>query len=987
MSFRSYGQFCDQSQPGAGFPSAPTCQNVICANDPYCCSTLWDGLCASSAAIEPACASCLSTGGGGSGCNSGALYTTFTPACNGTQEAYASCTYAGEYNQLNLSGGTNYTFGSSVSTDYITITNSSNTILAAGNQPLSFTPSISGTYQVYIHLNSFCGTVSACRFPWVQCNAVAPGVANDDCSTATPVILTDGAAPTIINATNVGSTPSAAETNILGFGAVWYAVTMTGSCNHNLSIRYCGTAAGVQSDVFIVYTPCPLTTYTPTSNFSNLTCGDGNYVVNFQNLASGTYYIPVLSQAGYQPLGNYTISFSSTVTDAQAPVPAIASLPPVNSQCSLNSLTAPTANDNCSGVITGVNNVLFPITSSTLVTWIYTDANGNASSQTQNIFISDTQGPTPNSPVLANVVGQCSVTSLTPPTATDNCSGSITGVHNAALPITSSTLITWTFTDGNGNSSTQTLNIIVNDTQSPVANTSSLPAVTAQCSVTSLTPPTATDNCSGSITGVHNAALPITASTIITWTYTDGSGNSSTQTQNIIVNDTQSPVANTSSLPAVTAQCSVTSLTPPTATDNCSGSITGVHNATLPITSSTVVTWTFTDGSGNSSTQNQNIIVNDSQSPVADLSSLPAITEQCSVTTLTPPTATDNCSGSITGIHNATLPITSTTVVTWTYTDGNGNSSTQTQNIIVNDTQSPVANTSSLPAITEQCSVTSLTPPTATDNCSGSITGIHNATLPITSSTVLTWTYTDLNGNILTQNQNVLINDTEAPLPNQPSLNAVTGFCEITVLTPPTASDNCSGLISGTTITTLPVTNSTTITWNYTDGNGNTSAQDQQLIVNPITAGITLTGNTLTADFSEPGTTYQWIDCANGNAPILNETASSFSPAVSGNYGVVVSFGNCSETSLCQFIDVSGINDLLSENTIYFPNPVNNEFFIQMMAEGNFELFDQSGKRILQSDLNKGINQIYLNEISAGSYILRISSDSLILNDLLIISR
>jgi hypothetical protein len=53
--------YCDQAQAGAGFPSDLSCQNTICASDAYCCNTQWDGICASSAALEPACAACLSS--------------------------------------------------------------------------------------------------------------------------------------------------------------------------------------------------------------------------------------------------------------------------------------------------------------------------------------------------------------------------------------------------------------------------------------------------------------------------------------------------------------------------------------------------------------------------------------------------------------------------------------------------------------------------------------------------------------------------------------------------------------------------------------------------------------------------------------------------------------------------------------------------------------------------------------------------------------
>jgi hypothetical protein len=51
---------CAQAQGGPGFPSNPGCESAICTIDPFCCSTQWDGLCATAALSEPACASCAS---------------------------------------------------------------------------------------------------------------------------------------------------------------------------------------------------------------------------------------------------------------------------------------------------------------------------------------------------------------------------------------------------------------------------------------------------------------------------------------------------------------------------------------------------------------------------------------------------------------------------------------------------------------------------------------------------------------------------------------------------------------------------------------------------------------------------------------------------------------------------------------------------------------------------------------------------------------
>ena len=89
------------------------------------------------------------------------------------------------------------------------------------------------------------------------------------------------------------------------------------------------------------------------------------------------------------------------------------------------------------------------------------------------------------------------------------------------------------------------------------------------------------------------------------------------------------------------------------------------------------------NGNGNTSTQTQNVVIDDVTAPVADVASLTDVTSECEVTSLTAPTATDNCAGSITGTHNTTFPITSNTTVTWTYDDGNGNTSTQLQDVII----------------------------------------------------------------------------------------------------------------------------------------------------------------------------------------------------------------------------------------------------------------------------------------------------------------
>ncbi|WP_229791267.1 HYR domain-containing protein [Winogradskyella epiphytica] len=302
------------------------------------------------------------------------------------------------------------------------------------------------------------------------------------------------------------------------------------------------------------------------------------------------------------------------------------------------------------------------------------------------------------------------------------------------------------------------------------------------------------------------------------------------------MDDTSVPVPDVATLPDVTGECDAT-VTAPTATDTCSGTITAT--TTDPLTYNTqgtyTINWTYDDGNGNTSTQPQTVIVDDTSVPVPDVATLPDVTGECDAT-VTAPTATDNCSGTITA--TTTDPLTynaqGTYTIHWTYDDGNGNISTQTQNIIIDDKTPPVVPTLA-DVIVGECSGTP-TAPNTTDNCSGTIIGTTTTVFPITTqgTTIVTWTFDDENGNIITANQNVIVTDTTPPTfnfcPISRSINNDLGNCgAIVTYTIPTANDNCgtvtinqtdaTGLTSGDN---FPI-GTTTIEYTATDGNGNNS--------------------------------------------------------------------------------------------------------------------------------------------------------------------
>ncbi len=288
----------------------------------------------------------------------------------------------------------------------------------------------------------------------------------------------------------------------------------------------------------------------------------------------------------------------------------------------------------------------------------------------------------PLTPTLADVTAECSATA-TAPTTTDNCAGTITGTTSTPFPITTqgTTVVTWTFDDGNGNSIEANQNIVIDDVTDPVAPT--LADVTAECSAT-VTAPTTTDNCVGAITGTTTTPFPIIAQgiTVVTWTFNDGNGNSINVDQNVILTDNTVP--ETPTLDDVIGDCSET-VTAPTTIDNCAGTITGTTSDPVEYTTegTFVITWTFEDGNENSINVNQNVIINDITNPT--ISCIDNQTKQLSQgetvytvsgTEFDPTESNDNCDGFsilnnfnvLSTLENAEFPIGLTTVI-WTITD------------------------------------------------------------------------------------------------------------------------------------------------------------------------------------------------------------------------------------------------------------------------------------------------------------------------------
>ena len=334
-----------------------------------------------------------------------------------------------------------------------------------------------------------------------------------------------------------------------------------------------------------------------------------------------------------------------------------------------------------------INGVPFLATATTTYTSTSTDPIDCVEMVT--ITVQDLINPTITCPgnQVGNVDGSCQFTlpdytGLA--TTTDNCtvSPTITQVPAPGTNVgTGTTNIVLTATDGSSNTANCNFNVVITDITAPVADLGTLADVTAECEVTSLTDPTATDNCAGLVTVTNDATLPINAqgTTVVTWTYDDGNGNTSTQTQNVIITDVTAPVADIASLVDATDECSVTP-TIPTATDNCLGTINGTTTETFPIIAqgTTVITWTYDDGNGNTSTQTQNVIITDVTDPTIICQNDTVVCDP--LVNYLAPVGQDNCTVQSTVLtlglgSGSTFPLGITTEE-YTVTDNVGNTAT-----------------------------------------------------------------------------------------------------------------------------------------------------------------------------------------------------------------------------------------------------------------------------------------------------------------------
>src|SRR3989449_2266007 len=506
-----------------------------------------------------------------------------------------------------------------------------------------------------------------------------------------------------------------------------------------------------------------------------------------------------------------------------------------------------TATDD-SGIASITNNApqKFPL-GTTVVTWTATDNGGNVAKAVQKITVADTTAPVLTAPQPVTVEAKSpdhNVVDLGLPSVNDAVGvESVTNDAPAYFPL-GQTTVTWTARDASGNTATAKQMVTVQDTTAPVIHAPSdiaQEATSATSNVVPLGNATVTDN--GIIKSVTNNAPAdfLLGKTTVTWTATDGSGNTASAKQIVNIIDTTPPQITPPKDVVFEASSTTDNVVPlgnATVTDN--GIIKSVTNNAPAdfLLGKTIVTWTATDGAGNKANATQTVDVVDTTAPKLT----PPKDIKAEATSLTDnavdlgkATATDIEPVTITSNATKTFPL-GKNIVLWTTTDGAGNKANATQTVDVVDTTAPkivppqniVSEATSMNNNTVQLGV-----PTVTDLQHVTVTNNAPKTFPLGMTTVL-WTTVDVSGNTANATQTVTVKDTTAPKltpPKDITIEATSAKDNVVDIGKANATDTVGVVsITNNATTAFPI-GKTVITWTAKDTSGNTANTTQTVDV------------------------------------------------------------------------------------------------------------------------------------------------------------
>ncbi|MFH2141959.1 MAG: T9SS type A sorting domain-containing protein [Bacteroidota bacterium] len=150
------------------------------------------------------------------------------------------------------------------------------------------------------------------------------------------------------------------------------------------------------------------------------------------------------------------------------------------------------------------------------------------------------------------------------------------------------------------------------------------------------------------------------------------------------------------------------------------------------------------------------------------------------------------------------------------------------------------------------------------------------------------------------------------------------------------------------------------------------------LTVNTVDISVSQNSTILTANTTSAA--YQWLDCINGNSPIVGENGQSYTATVNGSYAVIINDGFCVDTSTCYTISSIGIEqNSTPDNFIVYPNPASNYFIFQTPVTNQNQIIlirNVLGQHIMTCNIKRNQTYIDISKLENGVYFVEITLEN-----------
>ncbi|MEX1187957.1 MAG: T9SS type A sorting domain-containing protein [Bacteroidia bacterium] len=149
-------------------------------------------------------------------------------------------------------------------------------------------------------------------------------------------------------------------------------------------------------------------------------------------------------------------------------------------------------------------------------------------------------------------------------------------------------------------------------------------------------------------------------------------------------------------------------------------------------------------------------------------------------------------------------------------------------------------------------------------------------------------------------------------------------------------------------------------------------------------------GNVLTAN--QENATYQWINCTT-NEEILGETQQTFEATTAGSFAVIITDGECSETSECVVLSTVQLPDNIEDSSFnLYPNPANSNVIVvlpQDVENASISIYSADGRLCISKTFHGSSNSLLVDTslLEEGIYRLSVQNNNAVYTKSLIVLR